>query len=151
QQVAGLNGLAVDEGQGEAGAGPDAAATVLDGLSRLVDKSLVGVALAAGQARYRLLETIREFGLDKLRRAGEADAAHQRHFDWCAALAEMAAPHLVGPEQAHWLDWLEAEIDNLRLALEWSLAGPNPTAGLRLAARLGQFWYVRGYFAEGLR
>lgn len=132
----------------------DVAEDILTGLSRLAGKSLILVSTATDQARYGQLETIREFGLEQLRTAGELEAARQRHFDWCLALAQMAAPHLSGAEQARWYDRLEAELDNLRAALEWSLGAKDNApfnAGVRLAALLGQFWYVRGNFSEGRR
>src|SRR5579859_3116238 len=144
EAMAGFTVRAAPQGQPEAGAapntGPQARTGVLDGLSRLVDKSLINVAVAGGQARYRLLETIREFGLEQLRQAGETGAARRRHFEWCAALAAQAEPNLVGAQQTPWLERLEAEHENLRAALEWSLAGADAAAGLTLAARLGQFW-----------
>jgi predicted ATPase/DNA-binding CsgD family transcriptional regulator len=128
--------------------------SVLDGIASLVDKSLVrreeqaDGGPDAGTARYGMLETIREFGLERLAASGEeADvrAAHAGHF---LALAEEAEPGLEGPAQARWLARLEREHDNLRAALAWGTAAA-PAAALRLAGALWLFWYVRGHLAEG--
>jgi predicted ATPase/DNA-binding CsgD family transcriptional regulator len=131
---------------GEIGAGE-----VLDLLTRLADKSLVDVGdELAGETRYRLLETIREYAREKLKAAGEAAALRRRHRDWYLALAERADPELVGRDQAVWMDRLEAERDNLRAALEWGQTDPDGAeAQLRLAGALGHFWAVRGHDAEG--
>jgi non-specific serine/threonine protein kinase len=124
---------------------------VLDLLTRLVDKSLVVVErLDGGEPRYRFLETVRQFGRDLLIESGEVDASRRRHRDWFLALAERAAPNLNGPEQAAWLNHLEAENDNLRAALDWCLEGDAETeAGLRLTAAMQWFWAIRGYVGEG--
>ncbi|MGQ0669700.1 MAG: protein kinase domain-containing protein [Actinomycetota bacterium] len=127
-------------------------ASILDHLARLVDRSLVLLEERGGQARYRLLETVRQYGRDKLLAAGEVATVRDRHFAWCLALAERAEPELEGPEQGTWLDALEANHGNFRAALEWSTAGGGDReAGLRLAGALGGFWLVRGYLSEGLR
>ncbi len=124
---------------------------VLEILTRLVDKSLVIAETdARGGTRYRLLGTVRQYGGERLGQAGESASVRSRHRDWFLALAERAAPELTGREQALWLDRLEQEHDNLRAALEWSLAeeaGAEP--GLRLAGFLFRFWSVRGYVTEG--
>ena len=123
----------------------------LDVLARLVDHSLVRVGGAAdGEPRFVLLETVREYALDRLAERGEADAvrrAHARHF---AALAEAAAAALHGPRQAPWLDRLEREHANFRAALRWALDGGEAGLGLRLGAALWWFWFVRGRWSEGL-
>jgi predicted ATPase/class 3 adenylate cyclase len=123
---------------------------VLELLGLLVDKSLVLVE-EAPEPRYRLLETIRQYALEHLRRSGEEAATRQRHRDWFLSLAEQAEPRLTGPEQAEWLERLEREHENLRAALDWSAEAGDGAAGLRLARALWQFWWVRGYLAEGRR
>jgi non-specific serine/threonine protein kinase len=124
---------------------------VLDLLSRLVDKSLVQVDRGAGVTRYRLLETLRQYGRDRLAEATEADAARERHRDWCLSLAEQALPEMLGRDQQRWLDQLEAEHDNLRAALAGGLANPSDAPLLlRLAAALGLFWRLRGHNREGI-
>jgi predicted ATPase len=95
---------------------------VLDLLSGLVEKSLVIVRGGdPGGARYRLLEPVRQYALDKLEEGGEAEEARRRHAEFFLALAEQTVTEMRGPEQAAWLDRLEAEHDNLRGALSWAL------------------------------
>ena len=124
---------------------------VLDVLSQLVDKSLVGFDRTQGsEARYHLLETIRQYAREKLAESGEADAARDQHLDHFLQWAERAEPHLLGPEQLAWLNRFEAEHDNLRGALGWSQTTANGAApGLRLAGACGRFWRLRGYISEG--
>ncbi len=146
--------------------GEDAEDTALLGLSSLLEKSLVreapgqpslgdGAASDVGSAsiepRFTLLETIREYGLERLTAHGEAEVTQERHADYYLALVERIEPELTGPRQAYLLDVLEREHDNLRAALRWALTrGPDAASkGLRLAASLWQFWSVRGYLREG--
>jgi non-specific serine/threonine protein kinase len=122
----------------------------LDLLTQLVDKSLVIAETHAGEARYRLLETVRWYGAEKLQSAGEAAEVRQRHRDWFVALAEQAEPELLGPRQRLWLDRLETEHDNLRAAYEWTMTEPGgKREGLRLAAALYYFWLDVGRWSEG--
>ncbi len=127
---------------------------VLDTLAVLVDKSLVQADDAAGTVttRYRLLETIRDFASTKLAERGEAEAAAVRsaHRDHYLEFATMARPYLDGHDQIQWLDRLEREHDNLRLALSYCLADPDPALGLCLAAELAPYWDYRGYGVEGV-
>jgi predicted ATPase len=123
---------------------------VLDMLTSLVEKSLVLYEERGREGRYRLLETVRQYARDRLLEAREVEVARQHHRDWYLALAERAEPELRGAEQASWLERLEQELDNLRTALAWSQeqAG-DPECGLRLAAALWWFWWVRGHWREG--
>jgi predicted ATPase/DNA-binding CsgD family transcriptional regulator len=123
---------------------------VLVPLGRLVDKSLVLADQGDGQARYRLLETIRQYARDRLREAGEAAACRDRHLDHFLALAEEAEPELYLPDQDAWLARLEAEHDNLRAALDWGLSSPDPERGRRLAAALPRLWILYGHAHEGI-
>jgi predicted ATPase len=124
---------------------------VLDLLTRLVEKSLVVVERIDGEdTRYRCLESVRQFAEELLIQGGENHAARNRHRDWFLDFAERAAKHVRGPDQARWYDRIEAEIDNLRVALEWSRDDPQGAEpALRLASALGGFWAVRGYCREG--
>jgi predicted ATPase/class 3 adenylate cyclase len=124
---------------------------VLDILSRLVDKSLVIADSVAGESRFRLLETIRQYARERLVDAGEAEDTYRRHRDWYLALVERAKPDFFrGPAPVAWLDEFEREHDNLRLALEWSSAeSEGRGSGLRLAAGLWRYWEMRGYLVEG--
>jgi predicted ATPase/transcriptional regulator with XRE-family HTH domain len=115
---------------------------VLELLGRLVAKSLVQVD-DGGHVHYRLLETIRQYALEKLEGSGEAASMHERHLDWFVALAERAEPHLIGADQVVWLDALDAERDNLRAALAWCWSGGQAESGLRLIGALRWYWYVR--------
>ncbi|MDR7522095.1 MAG: tetratricopeptide repeat protein [Armatimonadota bacterium] len=124
---------------------------VLDFLTRLVDKSLVGTESIAGDLRYRMLETIRQYSRERLAEADEADAIRQRHLTWYLAAAEQAGPALRGPDQLLWLERLELEHDNFRAALEWAKKNDagGVEAGLQLAGALHRFWVLRGYLREG--
>ena len=124
---------------------------VLDLLTQLVVKSLVLVEEQSGVARYRLLETVRQYGTEKLRESGEELEIRRLHASFFLELAEIAEPALVGPEQVAWLDRLEQEHDNLRGALSWSLGGGDTQIGLRLAGTLWTFWYTHGHLSEGRR
>jgi len=125
-----------------AGAAPD----LLDGL---VAKSLLGLEDADGAGRYRLLETVRQYGWERLKQAGEATVARRRHAAYYLSLAEEAEPALTGPDQGRWLQRLDREYDNLRAALRWARDSGEQEGGLRLAAALWRFWYVRGRQSEG--
>ncbi len=130
-------------------AGPGLAATdVVDVLARLVDRSLVIFGDSAG-APYRMLDTLRDYALERLAEAGEAAATEQRHLRWCVRLAEEAATQLQGPEQAHWLDVLAANHDAIRAALTTGLRGRAHRRAAQLAAAMGRFWLVRGHWHEG--
>ena len=123
---------------------------VLDLLAQLVDKSLVLVEDQHGDLRYRLLETIRQYAREKLIEAGEEIRSRDRHLAFFLRLAEETEPVVRATQDRRVLDELEEEYDNLRVALEWSLAPPQPAgAVLRLSGALAWFWWVRGYHDEG--
>ncbi|HEX7077712.1 MAG TPA: tetratricopeptide repeat protein [Candidatus Eisenbacteria bacterium] len=123
---------------------------VLDMVARLVDRSLVVTEEEPdGQIRYRLLETIRDYGREKLEGSGERPAVRERHAAYYLALAVRAEPELSGPEQGVWLDRLEREHDNLRQALALFEETRDAARGLCLGGSLWRFWWVRGNWAEG--
>ena len=133
------------------GAGMD----VLDLLTQLVNKSLVVVENEKGEdARYRLLDTVRQYVREKLAKMGEGAQVRTRHLAYFLEFAEEAEPHLNRDEQLNWLRQLEREHDNLRTALEWAMDGVGddpsapPEAGLRLANALYLFWLFGGYWQE---
>jgi predicted ATPase len=126
---------------------------VLDGLSSLVDKSLLkqeeGVV---GEPRFVMLETIHEFAREKLQGSGEAEEVRRLHAEYFLALAEEAEPAVEGAQQPAWVERLEEEHDNIRTALSWSLGqGEEAELALRMGAALGEFWNLRGYYGEGRR
>ena len=124
---------------------------VLDLLSSLVDKSLaVYEEDEHGRGRYRLLETVRQYGQDRLVESGEVQAVRGRHQDYFLAFAEDAEPELTGPDQKTRLDRLGIEHENLRFALEGCLVdGGDVEAALRLAGALWRFWEMRDHASEG--
>jgi non-specific serine/threonine protein kinase len=122
---------------------------VLDLLTHLVGKSLVSYEEQGEKARYRLLETVRQYGRDRLREGGEVEIVGERHRDWNLELVERAGSELSGEHQAEWLERLEAEHDNLRAALEWSAERGEAPESLRLAGGLTGYWSMRGYVTEG--
>ena len=131
----------------EAVIGPNA----LELLSSLVDKSLVCAEehRPTEQTRYHLIETIRQYAYEKLVEEGENEQALGRHANAYVQFVEAVAPKLDGPEQAHELQRVESEHDNLRSALRWAIAKNESAAALRLSGALGWFWFVRGHFSEG--
>ncbi len=122
---------------------------VLGLLAQLVDKSLVTADPQNGSGRYRLLETVRQYGQEKLSKSGEVPERRRRHRDWFLDMAERLQDAIRGPEQDVWLNLLSAEHDNFRAALAWSSAEYRAEEGLRLAVCLTSFWYVRGHSSEG--
>ena len=130
-----------------------AAADVLELLTHLVDKSLVMSAVegdADAEARYWLLETIRQYGAEKLREGGEEPQLRRQHRDFHLVWAERAALELHDPDQLRWLERHERERDNLRAAMQWSGAVPGGgEARLRFAAAMWWFWLIRGPYREG--
>jgi predicted ATPase len=121
-----------------------------ESVSSLLDKSLLRQEEGPeGEPRFVMLETIHEYARERLEESGEAEEIGRAHAEYFLALAEEAEPELTGPEQAGWLERLEAEHDNLRAALSRSLEGEDLELRLRLASALSYFWYVRGYWSEG--
>jgi predicted ATPase/DNA-binding SARP family transcriptional activator len=125
---------------------------VLDLLSRLVDKSLVIVEITSTteETRYHLLETIRQYGLEKLSGSGEAAAIRNQHLEFFMDLVEKAEPELERAAQGVWLDRLELQLDNMRAAIEWALASQRPTSALQMVAGLRRFWLIRNHDSEGI-
>ena len=125
-------------------------ADVLDALSALVDRSLVQVADDAGpRTRYRLLETMRDYARHKLADAGEADDTRERHLAWCVAFVEEAAAGLAGEAASTWLAQVDAELPNVRAALDWSTTAADPDAGVRIVGSLTLYWFNRSELTVG--
>ncbi len=126
---------------------------ILDLLQHLIDKSTV-VSEDHGEAvRYRLLETVRQYGQERLDETSELPPLKRNHMEFFLAFAEKSEPNLQGAGQgsgqAEWLDRLEADHDNLRTALEGALAQKDAPLAVKLAGALWRFWEVRGYLSEG--
>jgi predicted ATPase/DNA-binding SARP family transcriptional activator len=122
---------------------------VLDRLDSLVEKSLILAQPSTnGSPRYRMLETIREYALERLTETGEGESLRTRHVEWFIDLAEAAEAAMRGPNQAQALQRVEIEEDNLRLALQTATTGQQR---MRLATALFWHWYVHGRYGEGRR
>jgi predicted ATPase len=137
--------LAVFAGGSTLEAAQEVAEADLDVLQSLVEKSL----LRHAEARFWMLETIREYAAERLAAAGEVDALRRMHAAFYLNFVEGAEPHLFGSDQQNWLALLRAEHDNMRSALQWALSSGETELSLRLAGGLGHFWHVHGYFREG--
>jgi predicted ATPase/predicted Ser/Thr protein kinase len=125
---------------------------VFEGLASLVDKSLVRQSDGTdGEPRFRLLETIREYALERLEAQGELDELHRRHAERYLELVLAAEPELTRANQALWLDRLDEENDNIRAALTWAVAAGEIELGLQFAGALVRFWSTRGLMGEGRR
>jgi predicted ATPase/class 3 adenylate cyclase len=124
---------------------------VLEGVSSLLDKSLLRQEEGPeGEPRFVMLETIHEFAREKLQASGEAEEARRLHAEYFLAVAEEAEPELSGTEQLAYLERLEAEHDNMRAALSWSVER-EPETALRLVGALARFWEIRSHYLEGSR
>jgi predicted ATPase/DNA-binding CsgD family transcriptional regulator len=135
---------AVTSGAGEIGR------DVLDGVRALVEQSLlIQTEEPSGEPRYGMLETIREFGLERLAASGEETATRSAHAAHYLALAEQAEPHLIASGSAAWVERLAIERDNLHTAVTWALRTGNAATVLRLAGTILSFAYARGEPREG--
>lgn len=134
------------------GFGREAAAVVSEAglgmLAALVEKSLLR---RTAMGRYDIHELVRQYTAAKLQEMGETEQTRQRHLAFFLELAETTAPKLIQAEQITWLNQLELENDNLRMALQWALDRNDLEAAARLCAALWRFWYMRGYLSEGRR
>ncbi|HEY0602088.1 MAG TPA: tetratricopeptide repeat protein [Herpetosiphonaceae bacterium] len=121
----------------------------LNELSALIDNCLVYQVASDGDVRFMLLETIREFALQRLIASDEWAAIRRRHALFFVSFVERIGPELEGRGQSRWLKAMEQEYDNIREALRWSLQDGEPEIALRLAGMLCVFWNARGYVSEG--
>jgi predicted ATPase/DNA-binding SARP family transcriptional activator len=128
---------------------------MLELLTRLADKSLLRVEHEGADARFHLLATVRDYALERLAEAGEEEPTRRAHLQCCVDLVEQAAPRIEQDDQGqgtgsleHELDRLDAETPNLRTALEFARDSGDAVAGLRIAAPLGRYAYLRGHYQE---
>lgn len=131
-------------------AGAETEEALLDTLASLVDRSLVAVREAEGEARYALLEIVRQYALEYLEASGEAEEVRGRHARHFAALVEEAEPHLTRPTRPPWIHRLNLELDNLREVLAWTRRHA-PEEHIALLGRLWWFWFSTRHWAEGGR
>ncbi len=123
----------------------------LEGLASLAEKSLVRQAEDdEGEPRFSMLETIREYAAEKLEQSGDAEELRRAHAGYFVALAEEAEPEFVGKDSVRRIRQFDRELENLRAALRWALAGKQPELELRLAGALSLYWTQRGGDKEAL-
>jgi predicted ATPase/DNA-binding SARP family transcriptional activator len=147
-----VGGFTLDAAQAVGGPSHDGGNAALSVIWRLVDKSLIlSEQSAVPSRRYRMLETLRAYGFDRLDERGELAQLRERHAKYFLVLAEPAGDALRGPAQSAWLDRLEIEHGNLRAALEWSLEQTDAEMAVRLAGSLYAFWDLHGHYREGRR
>jgi hypothetical protein len=146
---AGTFGLPAAEAVGGAArASPGPAAPVIDTLGALVDSSLVRAQTRDGEPRFGLLETIREYALERLRDSGDWEAAHDQHSAYFWGLAQPAETELQGPGQLAWLGRLETEHGNLSAALSWLTENRQLERALHMLWATWRFWWLRGHAEE---
>jgi predicted ATPase/class 3 adenylate cyclase len=134
----------------EAICGPGLGVEVLDGLGTLLDHSIVRQGETDdGEPRFTMLETIREFAVERLAASGEEEDLRTRHLEHFRNLAEEAGPQLTRENRGHWVARLEVDHDNLRAALDWAERTGDADAGLRTVAAVWRFWLQRGHLSEG--
>ena len=142
-----VGGFTLDGAKAIAG---DLELDVVAGVESLLNNSLLRTEpMAAGEPRFGMLETIREYALERLAERGDGQAVRGRHAGFYLPLAEEAEPALLGPQQLSWLERLDAERDNLRAALTWAAEDGETEVGLRIGAALWRFWQLRGSATEG--
>ena len=145
-------GFSLTAAEAVGAAGEVGAEEVHELLGRLVEQSLVAAEVIGNEeARYGMLEPIRQYALGRLEGSGEAEKVRRRHAEFFLELAERAAPNLTRAAQTEWLERLAREHDNLRVVLSWLLDQKDADAAARLGWDLVWFWYIRGHLAEGTR
>ena len=123
---------------------------VLDVLSQLIAKSLVVVEQDSGSnARYRLLESMRLYGTERLTDTTHSESISERHASYFMALAEKSSPELISTNQAKWLDRLENDYDNFRTAIIWALDSDHVEIALRTTSALVWFWIYHRHVSDG--
>ena len=142
-------GARLDEIEAVCGPADDLGTDVLSGLEDLVDQSLVQGTGVHGEPRYAMLHTVHEYAAERLAASDEIETIRRRHAETYLALAERAAPELIGSDQRTWLDLLEDEHDNLGGAIDWAVEAKETELALRLVAAPWRFWQMRDHLVEG--
>ena len=147
-----MGGCTLEAAEAVCNAQEDLGIDVLDGVTSLVDKSLLS-QMGPGDAepRFIMLETIREYGRERLEQSGEMESAGRAHAAYCLVLAEEGAAEMAGAEREAWLGRCDAEHDNFRAAIEYLVESGNAEWGLRLGSALFGFWEPREHLTEGRR
>src|SRR5205085_8696666 len=127
----------------------DIGGDVVDRLDQLADQSLLRRLPDFDEPRFLMLQTIRDFAIERLEEMGESHRIRDRHVEAFIALALAAQPHLFGPQRREWLDRLEMDHDNVRAALDWCLESGIARQGRRLGGVFWRFWQMRGHIHEG--
>lgn len=143
-------GCTIEAAETVCDAGGDLGMDALDGLSSLVEKSLLQ-QVGENEPRLVMLETIREYAAERLEESGDQDQVRRHHTQYYLLLAEEAEPELTGPDQRMWLDRLEVEHDNIRAGLRQAFDQGDVEVGLRLVAAVWPLWYAHAHFREGMR
>jgi predicted ATPase/DNA-binding XRE family transcriptional regulator len=145
-------GFSIEAAEAVGATGETGLEDVLELLGGLAEQSLVASEVADGQVvRYRMLEPVRQYALEKLEECEETEETRRRHAAFFLELAEVADPEVRGPRQAEWLEQLERENDNLRTAISWTLSAGDDDTVVRLGWALHTFWLVRGHHREERR
>jgi predicted ATPase len=142
-------GASLEQAELVCGSPEDVGDDVLSGLDELADKSLLRRQPDFDEPRLLMLQTIREFAGERLEESGEAQVIRNRHADALSSLAKAAAPNLFGEDQKMWLDRLELDHDNFRVALDWCVAERDAERAQILGGTLWRFWQMRGHLHEG--
>jgi predicted ATPase/class 3 adenylate cyclase len=145
-----VGGFDLESAESVCGTEPLPPEDVLDLLASLVDKSLVMLDESDERTRYRMLETIRDYGQEKLESRGELATMSTRHCEHFFGLSKQARDGWGGPEQAEWIQRIESDLDNVRSAMACALTGAvDPFVAVKFAVALERFWELRGYASEG--
>jgi predicted ATPase len=146
-----VGGCTLETAEAVCNAEGDLPLDVMDGIASLTDKSLLQqVEGQDGDPRFTMLETVREYALERLAEQGELEATQRQHAECFVRLAEAAEPELWGPQQVQWLRRLQIDHNNMRAAIDWSYRGKGTRdISVRLTLALGGFWLWRGYRQEG--
>ncbi len=145
-----LGGCTLEAAEAVCNTSRDLGIDLFDGLSSLSDKNLVQLLDRAGaEPRFSMLETIREYALDRLAESGEQDATRRAHAAYYLVLAEEGNPELSSADRTRWLTECDVEIDNFRFALDWLFQTQDLNWGFRLCVALFRFWDMREHLTEG--